>query len=102
MYIISSETRKGYLLPAVAKALNGLFFMRPTARWRHKCMAHRQVDFGASLDTSFGMAEPKKKSDADELFKAAPPHVQKLHAESKKLQREVARKLWWKENSNGR
>ncbi|NOS67775.1 MAG: hypothetical protein HOO67_05440 [Candidatus Peribacteraceae bacterium] len=43
---------------------------------------------------------PKKRDPADELFKTAPKHVRELHAKSKKLCREVARKLWWNENKH--
>lgn len=42
----------------------------------------------------------KKKDHADELFRGAPDHVKKLHADSKKLRREVERKTWWAENKH--
>lgn len=48
------------------------------------------------------MADKKKPSDADELFKQAPEHVKKLHKQSKKLCREVKRKLWWDANGGKR
>lgn len=44
------------------------------------------------------MADKKKPSCSDELFKNAPEHVKKLHKQSKKLCREVKRKLWWSEH----
>lgn len=45
------------------------------------------------------MAKPKKPMTvADQLFKSAPPHVQALHKESQKLQRDIKRKLWWEKN----
>ena len=44
------------------------------------------------------MTDKKKPDCADELFKNAPEHVKRLHKQSKKLCREVKRKLWWDQN----
>jgi len=44
------------------------------------------------------MPDKSKKDCSDELFRNAPDHVKKLHKESKKLCREVKRKLWWDKN----
>jgi predicted small metal-binding protein len=48
------------------------------------------------------MPDKSNKDSSDELFRNAPDHVKKLHKESKKLRREVKRKLWWDKNNPNR